>query len=99
MVWFLTGLWHGAAWNFILWGLYYGLLLGLEKICVGQVFKKLPRLVQHLYTIVIVVFDLRCLYLMIWHSLGRIWLFMFHTAGNSMLGGEFFIILEAVGCS
>ncbi|MBO5278547.1 MAG: MBOAT family protein [Lachnospiraceae bacterium] len=55
VVWFLTGLWHGAAWNFILWGLYYGVLLALEKYIWGEKLKKLPVWLQHLYTIMIVV--------------------------------------------
>ncbi len=56
IVWFLTGLWHGAAWNFVLWGLYYGVLLALEKDVWGRALQKLPRLLQHLYAILIVVF-------------------------------------------
>lgn len=56
VVWFLTGLWHGAAWNFVLWGLYYGVLLTLEKYVWGKKLEKLPVFVQHLYAIGIVVF-------------------------------------------
>lgn len=55
VVWFLTGLWHGAAWNFILWGLYYGCILIIEKAVLGKIIKKLPRLFQHLYTMILVV--------------------------------------------
>lgn len=56
VVWFLTGLWHGASWNFVLWGLYYGVLLALEKYVWGKVLAKLPRVFQHMYAILIVVF-------------------------------------------
>ena len=42
VVWFLTGFWHGADWNFILWGLWYGVLLVLEKLVLGKFFAKLP---------------------------------------------------------
>ena len=56
VVWFLTGLWHGAAWNFVLWGLYYGVLLAFEKDVWGNALQKLPRLLQHLYAILIVIF-------------------------------------------
>lgn len=55
VVWFLTGLWHGAAWNFVLWGLYYGILLILEKYVWGKKLEQLPSFFRHLYTIVIVV--------------------------------------------
>ena len=56
VVWFLTGLWHGAAWNFVLWGLYYGVLLAFEKDVWGSALRKLPRILQHLYAILIVIF-------------------------------------------
>lgn len=50
IVWATTGLWHGAAWNFVLWGLYYCALLLLEKLVYGQWLTKLPRVLQHAYT-------------------------------------------------
>lgn len=55
VVWFLTGLWHGAAWNFILWGLYYGFILVLEKMFVGEYIEKLKRPFQHIYTMFFVI--------------------------------------------
>ena len=54
VVWTLTGLWHGAAWNFVVWGLYYGLLLVLEKLLWGKTILKIP-VVRHLYTMLAVV--------------------------------------------
>ncbi len=50
LVWALTGLWHGAQWNFVLWGLYYGLILLLEKCFLQKLLKRLPGAVQWLYT-------------------------------------------------
>lgn len=50
IVWLLTGIWHGASWNFMLWGLYYGVLLLLEKFVIGKYLKKLPALFQHIYS-------------------------------------------------
>ena len=55
IVWFLTGLWHGAGWNFILWGLYYFVLLVLEKFVLRGVLERLPAIVQHLYALFFVV--------------------------------------------
>lgn len=55
IVWFLTGLWHGAGWNFILWGLYYFVLLVLEKLVLRRVLARLPAIIQHLYTLFFVV--------------------------------------------
>ena len=55
-VWFLTGLWHGASWNFIFWGLYYFTILVVEKLFLLKALQRAPAWVQHLYTLVLVVF-------------------------------------------
>lgn len=55
IVWFLTGLWHGAAWNFVAWGLYYGLILILEKYFLSRVLERLPAVIQHIYSLVLVL--------------------------------------------
>ena len=49
VVWLLTGIWHGADWNFMIWGLYYGILLLLEKMVFGRWLEKLPGWVRHVY--------------------------------------------------
>ncbi len=54
LVWVCTGLWHGAAWNFALWGLYYGCLLILEKLWLGRILARLPGIVRHGYTLLAV---------------------------------------------
>jgi len=56
LVWALTGLWHGASWNFVLWGCYYGVLLIGERLLWGRFVARLPVLVQHAYTILIFTF-------------------------------------------
>ena len=55
IVWFLTGLWHGAAWNFVAWGLYYGVILIIEKYLLSPLLDILPDVVRHIYSIVLVV--------------------------------------------
>lgn len=55
IVWLLTGLWHGAAWNFVAWGLYYGVILIIEKYLLSPVLDRLPDIVRHIYSIVLVV--------------------------------------------
>lgn len=55
IVWFLTGFWHGASWNFILWGLYYFVLLVVEKTFLLKVLKKIPTVFCHLYTMFFVL--------------------------------------------
>lgn len=56
IVWGITGLWHGASWNFVLWGLYFGILIGIEKLGWLNVLKKLPAIFQHVYLLTIVLF-------------------------------------------
>lgn len=56
IVWFLTGLWHGASWNFVLWGLYYALFLLLEKTLLKNILEKIPNFIKHIYTLLIVIF-------------------------------------------
>ena len=55
VVWALTGFWHGAGWNFLFWGFYYGVLLLLEKLLLGKYIRRLPAVFQHLYAMVIVI--------------------------------------------
>ena len=55
VVWMLTGLWHGAAWNFVLWGLYFALLLIAEKLFLGKALDRLPRFAGHIYALLAVV--------------------------------------------
>ncbi len=55
VVWTLTGMWHGAAWNFIAWGVYYGAILVMEKYVWGVSLDRLPGIVRHIYTIVLVL--------------------------------------------
>lgn len=55
VVWILTGLWHGASYNFMLWGLYYGVILILEKIFLKKYIDRLPAFIQHIYTLLIVI--------------------------------------------
>lgn len=55
IVWFLTGLWHGASWNFVLWGLYFGIIVMLEKFTIIKVEKKIPPFVLHIYSLILVL--------------------------------------------
>lgn len=55
LVWAATGIWHGASFNFLLWGIYYAVLLMIEKLWLLKTLEKLPRLVQHLYALFFIV--------------------------------------------
>jgi alginate O-acetyltransferase complex protein AlgI len=56
IVWFLTGLWHGASWNFIFWGLYFGVLIAVERLFLSKFLERLPVFVSHTYLILIAIF-------------------------------------------
>lgn len=55
VVWLLTGLWHGASWNFVVWGIYYGALLLLEKYFLKDILEKLPKPLRHIYSMLFVM--------------------------------------------
>lgn len=55
IVWLLTGFWHGAEWNFVIWGLYYFIFLMLEKFVFNKVLAKTPNVIRHIYTLFIVL--------------------------------------------
>ncbi len=56
VVWAVTGIWHGASWNFMLWGLYFGILIVLERLFLGKWLEKIPSIFSWLYTFILVVF-------------------------------------------
>ncbi len=77
VVWLVTGIWHGASWNYVLWGVYYCIILLFEKAFMLKVLKKAPSFVSHIYSLVLVLFG--------W------WLFVFEDlgAGVTYLGYMF----------
>lgn len=97
IVWFLTGMWHGASWNYILWGVYYGILLILEKFVWGNGLKKLPKFLQHSYTFLIVVVGFTVFVFEDWGALGRYAKQMIGLAGNKVVGAEFLYHIRNYG--
>lgn len=73
IVWLLTGLWHGASLNFILWGLFYGFFLLIEKTMFGKRLLKIPPPICHIYTIPIVIFGWAIFY---FTDLNALWTFI-----------------------
>lgn len=55
IVWSLTGFWHGAGWNFVMWGLYYFVILFIEKLFLLKALDKLPKLFRHVYALVLII--------------------------------------------
>ncbi len=86
VVWGLTGLWHGASWNFVLWGLYYALLLILEKTVLKKVLSKLPKALCHLYTMFIVTLGWALFYFEDMGALGRFFQQLFTPSATPQAG-------------
>lgn len=86
VVWFLTGLWHGASWNFILWGLYFGVLLMIEKLFMLKVLKKAPAIISHIYSIIIILFGWVLFYFENLNEMGIFLARMFGSNGFMMSG-------------
>ncbi len=55
LVWFSTGLWHGASWNYIIWGLYFGLFILIEQLITKKRLKKIPTVIMHIYTKLVII--------------------------------------------
>lgn len=92
IVWGLTGLWHGAAYNFVLWGLYYGLLLILEKFVLKKFLDRLPSFVQHIYTLFIVIIGWGLFYFSDVGQLGEFMIDLFNF-GNGICGNQAFNLI------
>jgi alginate O-acetyltransferase complex protein AlgI len=85
VVWFLTGLWHGASWNFVLWGLFYGVLVGLEK-GLSKVFSfELPKVLRHVYLIFITLIGWSFFYFEDLGTLGQFFTVLFGFSGAQMV--------------
>lgn len=92
IVWGLTGLWHGAAYNFVLWGLYYGLLLILEKFVLKKFLDRLPSFVQHIYTLFIIIIGWGLFYFTDVGQLGEFMVDLLNF-GNGICGDQAFNLI------
>ncbi len=79
IVWLLTGFWHGASWNYVLWGMFYGGILIFEKFFLLNRLKKAPVLVRHIYTLLCVMVGW---VLFAYEDIGKGWTFL-----KAMFGG------------
>ena len=99
VVWGLTGLWHGASWNFLLWGLYFGVLLILEKLWLKKWIDRWPRALQHLYTLFLVLVSWAIFAVEDFGQLGGYLSAMFGLAGGGLADGAFRYYLGSYGLS
>ena len=85
LVWFCTGLWHGAAWNFILWGLYYGCFMLFEQKMGKKRMKKWPIVWKHVYTKLVIILGFGIFY---FEDLGQLGQFFLNITGISMIANS-----------
>ncbi len=92
VVWLLTGVWHGANWNFIIWGVYFGILLLIEKFFLLKFMQKLPSFLGHVYTMFLVIISWAIFAIEDMGKLGKYLGAMF-GAGGSFLNSETLYLL------
>lgn len=96
IVWFLTGLWHGASWNFVVWGAYFGVLLVFEKFLLFGWLKKAPAVVGHIYTMFFVIISW---VIFAFEDLGKAAAYIgtMFGAGGALVNGETIYLLMNYG--
>lgn len=93
IVWALTGLWHGSSWNFVLWGLYYGILILLERLFLGKVIKAVP-IFGHIYLLVAAIFGWTLFYFVEFDRLLHFLSVMVGAAGNPLWSFKLNLVLQ-----
>ncbi len=94
VVWFLTGLWHGSNYNFILWGLYFGVILYFEKYVLNNFLKRIPNLVKRLYTLLLILISF---YIFAFDNIGDLKIFgkiLFGISKNDFINNDFLFYLS-----
>lgn len=107
IVWFLTGLWHGASWNYVLWGLYFFVFLVLEKFVLAPVLPHIPRLLRHFVLLVIIFFCWVIFKFSDFTALSTVLGGLFGANGNAVsslavelafTGNLFLLLVSAIAC-
>ena len=93
VVWLLTGIWHGANWNFIIWGVYFGILLLIEKFFLLKILQKLPQVVSHIYTLFLVVISWAIFAIEDMSKLGKYLGAMFGAGGSFADNNSVYLLL------
>jgi alginate O-acetyltransferase complex protein AlgI len=93
IVWFATGLWHGASWNYVLWGLYYGVFIALERLFFGKLLAKVPAFFSHLYLITVTLVGWTFFYFEDMGRLGTMLSTMFGMAARPLWDAELGFVL------
>jgi alginate O-acetyltransferase complex protein AlgI len=104
IVWLLTGFWHGASWNFVLWGAFFGCCMILEKL-LDRYLKVTPRIFKHSYTLILIIFSRAIFYYIDFDKLKTFVKTLFYSEypvsinlKNDLLGYMYFFILVILLC-
>ncbi|MDE5619525.1 MAG: MBOAT family protein [Ruminococcus sp.] len=106
LVWLCTGIWHGASWNFILWGIYYGIFVFLEMLIGKKKMKKIPIVIRHIYNKIVIVVGFAIFYFENLNHLGTFFKTAFGFGSNGVIGlqdkitfmNNIFLIIVAIIC-
>ena len=106
LVWLCTGLWHGASWNFVIWGLYFGLFIFIEQLIGKKRMKKIPLVIRHIYSKVVIMVGFGIFYFEDLTRLGNFFRDLVGANGNVLLDeitklsvqNNLFLLLAAVIC-
>lgn len=108
VVWALTGLWHGASWNYVLWGLYFFVFISAEKLFLGKFLKKAPNIIGHIYLLAIIYFGWVLFKFEDMSVMGTVLKGMFclnnnpistHEAATYIFSNTVFIIIACIACT
>ena len=106
LVWFCTGLWHGASWNFIIWGLYFGVFILIEQLIGKKRIKKIPLVIRHIYSKIIIIVGFGIFYFEDFGRLGQFFRNIVGLNGNALydkvvslsVQNNLFLLLAALIC-
>lgn len=106
LVWLCTGIWHGASWNFIIWGLYYGLFVFAEMLIGKKRMKKIPIVIRHIYSKLVIILGFGIFYFEDLGKLGQFFKACFGFGGNGFISmsdkisvvNNVYLLIAAVVC-
>lgn len=106
LVWFCTGLWHGASWNYIIWGLYFGIFICFERLLGKKRIKQIPVAVRHIYSKIIIVIGFGIFYFEKLPQLGQFFKNLIGVGGNGFIdeftklsvANNLYLLIGAVIC-
>jgi alginate O-acetyltransferase complex protein AlgI len=94
ITWALTGLWHGASWNFVIWGLFWFVFIAVEKIALNSLLKRLPQAVSHIYLLLLMLLGWVIFYYTDLGAAGQFYLTLFGAAGGGLVDTSSGLVLQ-----